>query len=44
MTTMGASFFGAVGDTPHAVATKEASVRTTRVSWRRDMGDSNSGR
>jgi hypothetical protein len=39
MTTMvDASLLGAVGEVPHAVATREASVRTTRVSWRRDIG------
>ena len=36
-TTVEASCCGAVGDVPQAVATREASVRTTRVSWRRDI-------
>ena len=35
--TGGASRVGAVGEVPQAVATREASVRTTRVSWRRDI-------
>ena len=44
MVTIDASCFGAVGAVPHAVATREAArVTTTRVSWRRDMGDSGSG-
>jgi hypothetical protein len=38
LTTMvEASFCGAVGDVPQAVATREATVRTTRASWRRDI-------
>jgi hypothetical protein len=38
LTTMvEASFCGAVGDVPQAVATREASVRTTSESWRRDI-------
>jgi hypothetical protein len=41
--TGGASRVGAVGDVPQAVATREASERTTRVSWRRDMSGSSSG-
>ena len=38
-----ASLRGSMGDAPQAVATREASVRTTRVSWRRDMSDSGPG-
>ena len=37
LTTIEASRFGAVGEVPQAVATKEASVRATRLSWRRDI-------
>ena len=37
------SCLGAVGDVPQAVATKETSATTRRVSWRRDMGDSGVG-
>jgi hypothetical protein len=37
LVTIGASRLGAVGEAPHAVATREARVRTTRVSWRRDI-------
>jgi len=37
LTTIEASRPGAVGEVPQAVATREASVRTTRVSWRRDI-------
>jgi len=35
---------GAVGDVPQAVATKETSATTRRVSWRRDMVDSGVGK
>ena len=34
---------GAVGEVPHAVAASETIVTTSRVSWRRDMGDSGVG-
>ena len=34
---------GAVVAVPHAVAAKETSATTSRVSWRRDMGDSGVG-
>jgi hypothetical protein len=44
LTTMvEASFCGAVGDVPQAVATREASVRTTRESLRRDIERLRSG-
>jgi hypothetical protein len=35
---------GAVGDVPQAVAAKETSATTRRVSWRRDMVDSGVGK
>lgn len=34
---------GAVEAVPQAVAAKETSATTRRVSWRRDMGDSGVG-
>lgn len=40
---LSASCRGAVEAVPQAVAANETSATTSRVSWRRDMGDSGVG-